>query len=354
MRLKNVVMSKKFLASAGVMVLCLGFVSYLIFGGEKKRPPNYSDISTVPNPSPLNPASSPNVDRAHREEIEWLKRHGKYFEWGKDALMGDRAERTEHVGPAPSGSIAKPATTYVHQGSEEERRMIWETFWKNFPPDKAEGALVSLAAATQGSLQQTGATGTASSLPFRTGCPFKATVMRSTFATLNDENPILMEVQDPANCAKLPVGTLIMGIAKADYSSFRAKVKLSSISLPNGTSMNVKGFALGPDGVPGVGHQVVRNDRKTLGLASLFAGIGAGFEASREDSQEIVCDRWGCMQQTTKNDNRLQEGVRQGVATFMGGLARGIVGEYQQVSPIVITIPQGFPIEVILEGGQNG
>lgn len=341
MRAKKILKSKGFLISVGVTILFLGIVSFLLLSGkEKTRPQSFPNISSVPNPSPLNPAKSPNVDKAQKEEIDWLKKHGKYFDWGKDALMGDRQEK-------PKVPETKVVTVRPASNTDAEKQMLWETFWKSFPPDKAKGGTLSLAMAGDAG-ESRGRQGP--SFEYRAGCPFKATVLRSSYATLKSETPLLMKVTDPANCAGLPVGTVVVASMKADYSSFRANVQVHSLSLPGGSNVPAKGFVMGPDGLPGVGHKVVRNDRKTLGLASLFEGIGAGFKAAREDSTETTCYEWGCEQKETKSDNRLQEGIVEGVGTFMGGVADGIVGEYRQVSPIVVTVPQGFPVEIVLEG----
>jgi hypothetical protein len=336
-RIKKVLSNKGFWISVGVVILFLSVASYLVFSGEKKSRPqtSFPNVATTPNPSPLNPANSPNVAKAQEAEIEWLKKHGKYFEWG-DAEEKNN-EKPQKKQPDQVVVVAKPSRS-------AEEKMIWETFWKNFPPSKVEGGMLSLALASTAGGGDT--QGTTSS--FRTGCPFRATVMRSSYATLKSSTPLLMKVADPANCAGLPVGTIVVASMQADYSSFRANVQIESLSLPDGTSVKAKGFAMGPDGLPGVGHKVVRNDRKTVGLSSLFEGIAAGARAAREDSTQTTCYEWGCEQTQTQNDNQLQEGILEGAGTMLSGIANGIVQEYKQVSPIVVTVPENFPVEIVL------
>ena len=348
MRIGQLVKNKGFLAAAA---LCVALVSVvLVFSAKMKKDPDREPfrppkVVAKPNPSPLNPTTSPNVSEAQDVEVQWLKKQGKYFSWGEEA-------KPDNPEPAPP---VKPAVRpRLNRNTGAERDMIRQALWNSYAGfGKPLGGALSASVSNEA---QGPAAGSSLASRWRTGCPVAGVVIRSTYATTKAETPLMIKITDPANCAGLPAGTIVLASLKADYSTFRAVATVSSLSLPSGESCRMGGTVLGSDGLPGIGYKVTRNDRKMIGLGAVFSGLSSGMAAAREDSSETTAYEWGYQQTQTRSDDRLKEGALEGGSAFFEKISDGIVNEYGQVSPIVVTVPEGLPVEVVLtaaDGGQS-
>ena len=342
MRIRQLVKNKGFLAATALCVVLVSGV--LVFSSKMKKDPDREPfrppkVVAKPNPSPLNPTTSPNVSKAQDAEVQWLKAQGKYFSWGEEAEPGK-------LDPAP------PVKPVAKQNTNAERDMIRKSLWNFYAGfGKPLGGALSFASAGEA---QYPTSGPSPAPPWRLGCPVAGVVVRSTYATTTAETPLMVKVTDPANCAGLPAGTIVLASLKADYSTFRAVATVSSLSLPSGESCQVAGTVLGSDGLPGIGYKVTRNDRKMIGLGAVIAGLSDGVSAARKDSTETTAYEWGYQQTQSKSDNRLEEGILEGGSTFFGKIADGILNEYKQTSPIVVAIPEGLPVEVVLTAADGG
>ena len=353
MKLAKLTKSKNFWVAVALFVAVLAVIVYVpkkIAGTKTEGPFVPPSVSVTRNPTPLTPTASPTLSQAHQDEVEWLKKQGKYFDW-RDTVQAEAPPPPAAAPPSPQREVL-----YVSYERTTEEQMLREMFWGSYDGHRtSSGGMISVASIGSQHGQAESHAGRPSSISnLRYGCPVPGVVMRSTYATTKSDNFVMIRVNDPTNCAGLPPGSILVGSSRADYSVFRAATSIQSISLPTGESFPVGGIVLGADGAPGIGYQVTRNDRKMLGLGALFAGTSAGAEAARKDSSQVTAYDWGFEQSQNKSDNRLREGVLEGSSTMLKMMADGIVDEYRQVSPIVVTVPQGLPVEVVLMPRDGG
>ena len=339
--------NKKIAVISGIVVciLVVGFLAVLTTSNESK-PPRFKAGNIPQNNSPLNPTSSPTLAQAHQKEVEWLKAHGQFFEFGQvTETKKTPPPKPEYVSyEAPPASPPPPPR--INMAKVHEEQILWRQFYDTGGKLAGEGAMLDVE-------YSRGASGPMEKYieGMRLGCPVKGTVLRSALADMQTEAPLVVKITEAGNCANLPVGTLVTASLHVNYSTFRARGEITGISLPDGEFVPAKGYVLGPDGVDGVGYRVIRNDRKGVAFDALTSGIAEGLSTVAETPQnvEMQCYEWGCT--TIQEDEDLTlKGVTAGIGGAFDRIAEGIRAEYGKISPIVITVPQNFPVEVVFEG----
>ncbi len=326
-------------------------VMALLVNRKKETPPHFTPVATAKNPSPRSKTDNPELYGAQKTEIEYLKRHGQYFGWNGQALKKpiearkEKSLRSEMQQQQQQRHMQSQSMVVENPAQIREKKMLWAMFWKGNPPGKIKGVVLADAAAVTGSSQITSAM---EGFNPRPGCPVSGELLRGSYATTRSNTPVLIKITDPANCAGLPAGTIVIASARANYSTFRAVTNVTKISLPNGHSYKATGEVLGTDGLPGIGYKVIRNDRKGLAIGSVVAGFGQGFNAIAQNvGTNTIVTQSGIIQEPQNEQSNLVVGGGEALGTLGTDLANGIAGEYNQISPIVVTMPQGLPVEVV-------
>lgn len=348
MKLGKLKKNKPFIISLGMglFVITVIVVLTLVLGRPKTPAPHFAPAATAPNANPQMDTKNPELYSAQKDEIEYLKKHGRYF--GSDVLdkpIEAQADKTLHERMLQQQRQQRDeAASREAARKAREKRMLWAKFWNGNPPGRLQGEILGDPMDTdKGRIVSA-----AEVLKIRPGCPVGGELLRGSYGLIGSPTPVLIKITDPANCAGLPAGTIVIASARADYSVFRAITSVTSVSLPDGRSYKTTGEVLGSDGLPGVGYKVVRNDRKGMTAAALLAGIGAGANAiSTNTGTTTIVSQSGIVQQPTNQQSNMVVGLGRGVGAFGTDMANGLAAEYSLISPIVVTMPQGLPVEVV-------
>ncbi len=335
------------------LIVAIWFIYAMIQAGNRqqisRRNVPKQEASAPPNPSPLNPTTSPTLAEAHKEEIEYMKKHGKYFKLDFNNTEQDNVTDIED----------QVVVRAIKQSQETEQKnnMLWQYFWQQASQEidqntRSRGMILSL----HGKPAEVKQTKKESHYP----CRVEAVTTSAVHAVVNKEFPLRLQVvSSSGECAfSLPIGSVLNGSVKADFDIMRAIATLHSVVLPNGKVLPFKGYLLGPDNEYGIGLKVIKNYNKYILLSAIMGGISTGFKTARQVEEanargatKTQCYEWGC--ETTEEvvkRNATREGLIAGGEYIFNSLTQGILKYLGRRSPIVVTIPAGYPVVVVPSG----